>query len=448
MIRRGKTRAERGQTIILVAISIVALLGVAALAIDVVTLYVASSEIKRAADAAALAGAKAIADSGVTALCATANAPCTAPDPNFLSAQALATQMACAAINAVLPANTIAGAPPPIMTCSASNPSIDWSRQGNPVITVSLTRTGLPTFFAKIWGRTGSTVSASSTAEVYNPSNNSSYTPIAPTAVKPWLVANFDPYTGNALVGPGNVVESDIGIGRTFDLNPDCGTVGGLNCQPSLPPSSNSSPPWVQYLPACVAGELCFTGSGSVLNNVCPSCEGSSSLEQSIECADMATTYSCGVGGASWYNSPNPGGANGPSAAGAECLTHASGAGINQQDTLSFPFPSGPPQITSGTYPGNPYAGSLVSTSSSIVTIPIIATLPHWQPLPGTVTVVGFMQAFINGVEPGVSNDPNFGDINITLLNIAGCNGTSNGNPPVVGGQGTSPVAVRLIAAP
>ena len=60
--------SERGQTIILVAISLVSLLAMAALAIDVVTLYVARGEIQRAADAAALAGAHAIADSGATTL--------------------------------------------------------------------------------------------------------------------------------------------------------------------------------------------------------------------------------------------------------------------------------------------------------------------------------------------------------------------------------------------
>ena len=46
---------ERGQTIILVAIALVSLLAMAALAIDVTTLYVARGEMQRAADAAALA---------------------------------------------------------------------------------------------------------------------------------------------------------------------------------------------------------------------------------------------------------------------------------------------------------------------------------------------------------------------------------------------------------
>ena len=46
---------ERGQTIILVAVALVSLLAMAALAIDVTTLYVARGEMQRAADAAALA---------------------------------------------------------------------------------------------------------------------------------------------------------------------------------------------------------------------------------------------------------------------------------------------------------------------------------------------------------------------------------------------------------
>ena len=62
----SRRSGERGQTIILVAVSLVSLLAMAALAIDVVTLYVARGEMQRAADAAALAGAKAFVDSGVT----------------------------------------------------------------------------------------------------------------------------------------------------------------------------------------------------------------------------------------------------------------------------------------------------------------------------------------------------------------------------------------------
>ena len=57
---------ERGITIVLVAFSLLSLLGMAALAIDVSTLYVAHGEAQRAADAAALAGARMFASSGYT----------------------------------------------------------------------------------------------------------------------------------------------------------------------------------------------------------------------------------------------------------------------------------------------------------------------------------------------------------------------------------------------
>ncbi|PYV99315.1 MAG: hypothetical protein DMG86_14550 [Acidobacteria bacterium] len=94
MISRSR-RGERGQTILLVAVSIVSLLAMAALAIDVVTLYTARSETQRAADAAALAGAKAFVDSGVTS------------DPTNSSIQALAQSMGTAYINATLAQNKI-----------------------------------------------------------------------------------------------------------------------------------------------------------------------------------------------------------------------------------------------------------------------------------------------------------------------------------------------------
>ena len=81
---------ERGQTILLVAIALVSLLAMAALAIDVTTLYLARGEMQRAADAAALAGAKAFVDSGVTT------------DPTNATRQALAQTMATSVINSIV----------------------------------------------------------------------------------------------------------------------------------------------------------------------------------------------------------------------------------------------------------------------------------------------------------------------------------------------------------
>src|SRR5271169_1793881 len=185
---------QRGQTMIFVAISIVSLLALAALAIDIVTLYVARSEIQRAADAAALAAAMAIANSGVTSL--------QAGDPQLGPAQTLAQNMANAAVTAMVnPSSTInlvAGAPP-----TPTAPIFDFTRQGNPHVTVALTRSSLPTFFSKIWARSSATVTATATAEVYNPGNLPTFTPISPKSVKPWLVANADPkHPGIAFIDP------------------------------------------------------------------------------------------------------------------------------------------------------------------------------------------------------------------------------------------------------
>lgn len=133
---------EQGQTIILVAISLVSLLAMAALAIDIVTLYLARSEIQRAADATALAAAKAIADSGVTTLQAT--------DPNLPGAQTLAQNMATAAVTGLISAsavNLVAGATPTLNTVTPI--PIDWIRQGNPHVTISMKSSNLPTFSPK-----------------------------------------------------------------------------------------------------------------------------------------------------------------------------------------------------------------------------------------------------------------------------------------------------------
>src|SRR6266536_3478894 len=59
-------RGERGVTMVLVAIAMVSIIAMAALSIDVVTLYLAREEAQRAADAGALAAARFLSISGVT----------------------------------------------------------------------------------------------------------------------------------------------------------------------------------------------------------------------------------------------------------------------------------------------------------------------------------------------------------------------------------------------
>lgn len=261
------------------------------------------------------------------------------------------------------------------------------------------------------------------------------------------VVANLDP-TGTAtnFVDPTTwIVDSGV-IGKSFDLVSDCTHVGPNKCRPGNNPlqAIPGLHPQVQYVPAVV----------NTLNtqNICPtSCLGSTDYEQSIECADVATSYqvlNCGGGTTQiqWDDGINPGPSPGNNATslGGQCLIHASGEGPGLgQDSLTEPTTmfSAPSQIHAQS------GSTLVSTSNSIVTIPILdnAALIHGG---GAVTIDGFLQAFINQVDPlpTGSGQPPEGSINLTVLNIAGCSSANNGANPVIGASGTSPVPVRLIA--
>ena len=414
----------------------------AALAIDVVTLYVARSEIQRAADAAALVGAKAIADSGVTTL---------APgDSHLTPATTLARTMAASAVTAMLnanpPINQVAGQTITQST-SVTFPGTANPTNSNPYVTVTLKVTTLPTFFSRIWGNKAATVSASATAEAYNPANVQNFVPIAPKGVKPWLIANKDPNNGgapfiNTVTGVIETGGVEV-VGETLNLVADC-RPGLPTCNLNhSPPSYTPSPQTLDYVPALISPN---TGS-----NVCPACTGGTDYEESIECADMTTSYqvlSCGGGttNAQWDNTFNPGGPGGISDTGAECLINAVGAGRNrgQDDLDPSPLPSNPLQITAQS---GPQKGNLVTTSPSIVTIPIIDPTTFQATSPFQVTVVGFLQAFINEVH---RNAPLAGDIEVTVLNIAGCGSASTklAANPIIGAAGTSPVPVRLITPP
>jgi len=413
----SRAHREKGQTIVLVALSIVTLLAMAALAIDVVTLYVARSEAQRAADAAALAGAKAFADSGVTT------------DPTNPALQTLAQNMATAAITAIVQQNKMGGTPPVL----ASPPSFNFAQQGDPQVTVTLQRTDLPTFFARLQGRRLAAVSASATAEAYNPSNSQTITgnfvPIAPKCVKPLLVPNLDPNTGAPFitVATGVVAPGVVGEGP-FTLSDAC-KPGIATCGPPV-----TAPTAGQYLPAKTVPDP--------TKELCPSCKGASDFEQSIECCDF-NRYSCGAPLPTTVDTtggPIPtsadltiSGTNSHQDAhyGVQCLIHEPGQ--DTLDTTNFLSNSGPMQITAGS---GPLSGKLVTTSSSIATLPIFDTA-SLNTATGQVTVVGFLQVFISGVTGN-------GTITATILNVVGC-GNSPGTATPISGGGVSPIPVRLI---
>lgn len=477
---------------VLVALAMVAIVAMAALSIDVITLYLAREEAQRSADGAALAAARVISLSGLTG------------DPtNSTSNWSVicdgSTSAATEAARAVVRQNTVAGSAVGTVnvTYSAGNGSsisspttncstlaLSTAFGSNPIVTVQIQQTSLPSFFSRIWGTTANSVSATATAEAYNPSNSANVgnqvsgtiTPVQPRCVKPFVVPNLDPWnpapgrgpsycapgtcqplvntTDGSIVHPGislNGTATNGVIGETLWLELDChrrGSSCSLESQPQAnsPAGGHSQPnPNLLYVPGQV---------GNTVTGI-PACA-VTEYEQAIAGCDAPTNYQCGVQNANVIDlTQNPEG-SGDAANGVQCL-------IQQSDTANTISSSGQDYFGNGSgvasfgapgsYPFQILAGSdtplgtaglknaAVSSSPSIVSLPIYDQTAGSlvSDRTNTVTFVGFLQVFINAVDQN-------GNINVTVLNVAGCgNGGSTPNPAV---YGSSPVPVRLVTPP
>jgi hypothetical protein len=341
----------------------------------------------------------------------------------------------------------------------------------NPLVTVLVRRGGLPTFFSRIWGNTGNTVSATATAEAFNPSASDfasgTVTPVQPSCVKPWMVPNQNPINticaggtcpqfvltpGNGqITNPGILPANPTGvIGETFNLFADCGP--GVPCPLQGQPQANvtsgtfngggpPATPNLQYLPgeapaSAVAVPACAASGGG----------GNPLYSPAVAGCDQITAYQCGVQ-SSITSTPNlidlaenPGGPppTGDTASAVACLltNDPATAPLVGQDTLDhsvYPY-----KITAGTAnPNVALRGDFVSSSNSIVSLPIYDNGVTIGPATTPVTIVGFLQVFINQVNTD-------GSLNVTVLNVAGC-GNNATNAPI---PGTSPVPVRLVTPP
>jgi Flp pilus assembly protein TadG len=461
---------EHGVTMVLVAVAMIAIIAMAAWSIDLVTLYLAKEEAQRAADAAALTAARVISVSGITGAASPSSDPtdwqsvCGTTGTATLAAQAAGGQNGVGSISPTVITvtySTVGGTGTGTSDCSGQTAAFAI----NPLVTVLIQRTALPTFFSRIWGNTGNSVSATATAEVFNPSasensgTSGAVTPVQPRCVKPWMVPNIDPASppnsfvntaDGAITSPGisfNQSQSDPVIGETFYLIADCQP--GTPCVLATPPQANASgtnfvggtPPTgihnLEYLP----------GEAPASSVAVPACAVSTGYQGAVAGCDQSTQYQCGVSiaNASPPNaidlSENPGGSNGDTADGLACsLTSQSSPPLANQDVLdtsAYPF-----KITAGA--ANPYkiaSATQITASNSIVSLPIYdsgGTLT-FNNNKAYVAIVGFLQVFINSVD-------SFGNVNVTVLNVAGCgNGTTGTNLPV---NGSSPVPVRLITPP
>ncbi len=435
---------------VLVVLAMLSMLGMVALAIDVITLYSAKSEAQRAADAGALVAAKMLVDAGVTA------------DPGNAGLQATAQTIATTAAKDVAKQSVIAGRPITGPDVTVTFPNSGAASFGiNPQVSVTVQNANLPTFFSRIWSRAALTVRATALAEGFNPSNSSSVAPggvnipVIPRCVKPFIIPNCDPIhagagcggTGATFFDPGTGQITNPGtggvIGEQFDLVSNCGAVGP-GCATPSGPSAAPGPggQTLRYYPALL----------STAGNACPAaCGGGTDFERNIECCNP-TPISCGT--AATLPAVNqmeldptvfPEGGGGPAQNGVECLIHQQPG--DAMDILNTPV-SYPLQIEVGN--NHPLAGTvlsandLVTTSDSLVTVPVYDTAPlppPGTPTPGTkVNIIGFLQVFINRSFPG-GGGPKAGEFNVTVVNVSGC-GNAAAAAPVASG---SAVPVRLI---
>jgi Flp pilus assembly protein TadG len=433
--------------------------GMMALSIDVVTFYTARSEAQLAADGAALAAARVLANSGVTSTLGS-------PDPS--AAQFIATRVA----KDVAKGNTIGGANilGPNVTVSYNSAAATF--ETDPQVTVTVTRTDLPTFFARILGTQKITVTASATAEAYNPSSTTpasarSGPPVAPLCVKPWLLPNLDP------------TQLSTGTTPLFDRTNGAITNGALVGQewPSSTPTQNQEGLYdlckgdcSATIPAAVPGGYypvvvdavgtSNPGDFPTPTQALPSCSGGFTQPyQFAVAACVQTPVSCGPNAgitvnidASTYRTGGDS-RNIDTVAAAGCLIHYTAAG--DSDSIDTLYTTPPFQFVGGNQ--NPIANAVakdIMVSDSLVTIPVIDDpSPNPAPTPSSpgVTVIGFLQVFLNPsatkgypYATGLSS-PN--EIPATIINIAGCGAAASGLTPIQG-NGASPVAVRLISPP
>jgi len=445
-------RGEEGIIISLVAIFMLFVVGaMAALAIDVVTLYTARSEAQLAADGAALAGARVLANSGMTS---DANA---ATDNLQSNAVSLATTIALqvAASNSVGGTQLNAGASNCAAEICVSINTALANFLSNPQVQVTVQRTTLPTFFARIWGTTTVAVKATATAEAYNPSLlagvGASEPPVAPVCVKPWLLPNISP--NNPALQIFNTTTGAIGdtgllgwetVSQTSGTNPAANTYlwnacTGTGACTSIPapspwyylpgdPSSFATPPAASV--SCSPTAFFYSGTPYQLSVAgCVQTPIACNQTVNIDVTDDIT--------------------NQDTAAAVNCLTHATGNHADSVDETTyagppnyapFEFEAGgdDPLVTAGTIS----VGTDMPVSDSLVTVPVFNSTGT---ITSPATVIGFVQLFLNPE----GHDVHMGGmqaykVHTMVTNLIGC-GTGATGTPAVNGNGSSAVAVRLI---
>jgi Flp pilus assembly protein TadG len=417
--RNHARKNERGVSFLLVVAGMFSILAMAALAVDVVTMYLAKSEAQKAADAAALAGAKMFVLSGITSGSGVTNI-CGAGDASNKLADTVAA------------ANQVGG-----VTAAVTNVTCNLANAENPQLTVTVARTNLPTFFGRIFGRQTASVSASATAEAYNNSGHTAQLEVA--SVKPWLIPNCNP----AQPLTNCLTPYFFNSGSNYSLNNPSAYLG--SSQQFIP--ATASPGQGVYYPvdpnSLTHANVCPSGAVSG----CPGTLGTGTsggpagYVDDIACASNAPTLACGAQVNIYLGALST-----DTITGAQCLMHTNNPSNppappdQPQDWIS---PGLPTTITGGDNNPNPSLRDVanISRSDSVVTVPVFDWTTNPCPLGACtpVTVIGFLQLGVNTIDNAA---PNPGKLTTVIMNAVGCPAPT-GTP--ISGGGLTPIPVRLI---
>jgi hypothetical protein len=455
-----KRHDDRGVSILIIAVSMVFVLGMAGLGIDLASLYVGRNQAQRAADAAALAAAQAL----------VGDSDCVNSSGGSISStcQAAARQRAELIGNQ----NLIAGVSPGIVDSDITFPSTSTN---DPQVQVIAARDAnhsnpMPTFFVKIFGINTANVSARAIAEAY--ASNGSGPPVGARCVKPWLIPNCDETnTNTSQHNPNCTGPSSTGYNGYFVI-PQSGGLSSTLARSGPAPGGPIGQPFTmkpgtpgdaaapgQYLAAYIPNTTQFPTQ-------CPACAGTpvtsggtgsaAVYRTNIECCNNNPIV-CGANTITLASTA--GNMVGPTRQGVDCLIHQSGGSwssncgqdfLNNNSSPCAPNPPGimtPPfNITAG--PNNPYdtSGSSIPTQSSdsVVVMPIWDGTPLTSGQNSNVMVVGFMQVFLHN-EDASHQGTVYGTImNVTACGSGGSGSGSGGTGPIIAPSGSA-IPIRLI---
>jgi Flp pilus assembly protein TadG len=394
----------------MVTVALIAFIGLMGMAIDLVSMYLGKSEAQRAADAAALAGAMVF----VSTSCTSNSAGCAA-------AETAATNQAVT----VGKLNLVAGAAP---TIPNGNVSYDLSHAGDPLITVVVNAT-LNTYFMNLFGVKTVNVSSTATAEAYNPSGSTTGPTFCVSCLKPFLVPNCDPNhaaPANAACGAGG------NAGGAF-IN-----ANGTIANPGVVPAGIIGETWVLHKEQ----------GPSHWFEVAFDCNQSGSDFQSNVKICSTSAFNCGS--SLCVLDGKKVGPNNHAVCSLIGYTSSNSQDCSSVDSITLNAANTPPlTITAGA--GNPFfpSGAKITQSASIVTVPVFDGAAV-NPGSSSVTIVGYLQMFIQGINHAGKEDL----ITATIMNASSCGkgggscgtgGSGQGTGGAVSGGGSGFIPVRLV---